>query len=183
MLCGIDIQWKEATGQAYFPVVIRAASGHWPPQEHCGKSRYRLRHCHILLLLADANSVATREGVPVVPMEDVPVLLCHRTTRDSVGGILQDGLAPGALGSGRVHCYFAQTAVGSDDYRSGVRASAPVEVKWDIDGSRLFAHHHYGRRSAVSGTVPAQRHRLHHQHPQARGALHSYHGKSSWCRS
>ena len=106
----------------------------WPPQEHCGKSRYRLRHCHILLLLADANSIATREGVPVVPvvpMEDVPKILCHRTTRDNVGGILQDGLVPGALGSGRVRCYFAQTAVGSDDYRSGVRAYAPIEVKWN----------------------------------------------------
>ena len=131
---GIDIKRKEAINQAYFPVIIRATQGHNasiaknPDTDVAVASAY-----YSVLDKSEANSAAAREGVPIVCLEGVPKILYHRTSRDSFQSILQGGLVAGSQSSGRVHNYFATCPVSSESYRSGVRAYAPIEIKWDTE--------------------------------------------------
>ena len=133
-MMGIDIKRKEAINQAYFPVIIRATQGHNaaiaknPDTDVAIASAY-----YSILDKSEANSAATREGVPIVCLEDVPKILYHRTSRDSFQSILKGGLVAGSQSSGRVHNYFATCPVSSEAYRSGVRAYAPIEIKWDTE--------------------------------------------------
>ena len=133
-LKGIDITRKEGLNQQYFPVLIRAVQGHNKAIAHNPDTDFALATSYYSTLeKTEANLVATREGVPVLCLEDVPKILYHRTTRDSFQGILQGGLVAGSQGSGKIHNYFATCPVTSNDYRSGVRANAPIEIKWDTE--------------------------------------------------
>ena len=130
-MMGIDIERKQAVNQAFFPVIIRATQGHNasiaknPDTDIAIASAYYSK--------SEAESAATREGVPIVSLEDVPKILYHRTSRDCFQGILQGGLIAGSQSSGRVHNYFATCPVSSESYRSGVRAYAPIEIKWGTE--------------------------------------------------
>ena len=131
---GIDIQRKDIVDQAYFPVIIRATQGHNASIAKNPGTDFALASSYYSILdKTEANSAATREGVPVVCLEDAPKILYHRTTRDSFQSILQGGLVAGSQGSGRVHNYFATCPVTSEEYRSGVWAYAPIEIKWDTE--------------------------------------------------
>ena len=133
-LKGIDITRQEGLNQQYFPVLIRAVQGHNKAIAHNPDTDFALATSYYSTLeKTEANLVATREGVPVLCLEDVPKILYHRTTRDSFQGILQGGLVAGSQGSGKIHNYFATCPVTSGDYRSGVRANAPIEIKWDTE--------------------------------------------------
>ena len=115
-------------------MIIRATQGHNaaiaknPDTDVAIASAY-----YSVLDKSEANSAAAREGVPIVCLEDVPKILYHRTSRDSFQSILRGGLVAGSQSSGRVHNYFATCPVSSEAYRSGVRAYAPVEIKWDTE--------------------------------------------------
>ena len=109
-LRGIDIARKDAVNQAFFPVLIRATQGHNQSIAKNPDTDFALATSFYSALdKTEANSAATREGVPVVCLEDVPKILYHRTTRDSF--------------QGRVHNYFATCPVTSEEYRSSVRTS------------------------------------------------------------
>ena len=115
-------------------MLIRAVQGHNKAIAHNPDTDFALATSYYSTLeKTEANLVATREGVPVLCLEDVPKILYHRTTRDSFQGILQGGLVAGSQGSGKIHNYFATCPVTSGDYRSGVRANAPIEIKWDTE--------------------------------------------------
>ena len=144
-MMGIDIQRKEAVNQAYFPVIIRATQGHNASIAKNPDTDISIASAYYSILdKSEADSAATREGVPVVCLEDVPKILYHRTSRDSFQSILQGGLIAGSQSSGRVHNYFATCPVSLESYRSVVRAYAPIEIKWDTEkllrsGCLLFA--------------------------------------------
>ena len=131
---GIDIQRKDAVNQAYFPVIIRATQGHNASVAKNPDTDFALASAYYSTLdKTEADSAAIREGVPIVCLEDVPKILYRRTTRDSFQSILQGGLVAGSQGSGRVHNYFATCPVSSEEYKSSVRAYAPIEIKWDTE--------------------------------------------------
>ena len=131
---GIDIQRKDAVDQAYFLVIICATQGHNASVAKNPDTDFALASSYYSTLdKTEADSAATREGVPIVCLEDVPKILYHRTTRDSFQSIPHKGLVAGSQGSGRVHNYFATCPVSSEEYRSGVRAYAPIEIKWDTE--------------------------------------------------
>ena len=64
-------------------------------------------------------------------MTEVPDVAFHRTMRSSWKSIAQNGLFPGggdSVNSGRAHTYMSEHRIGTDGYRSGLRAKCPVEV-------------------------------------------------------
>ena len=130
----IGIQRKDIVDQAYSPVIIRASQGHNASIAKNPDTDFALASSYYSTLdKTEANSAATREGEPGSCLEDVPKILCQRTTRDSFQSILQGGLVAGSQGSGRVHNYFVTCPVTSEGYRSGIRAYAPIEIKWDTE--------------------------------------------------
>ena len=114
----------------YFPVVIRATQGH---NQSLAKNLTPTSR-----LPPPSTPPWTRMRLTRQPPAGVCLWfvwrMCQRsstteTTRDSFQSIFQAGF--GISGSGRVHKYFATCPVASEEYRSGVRAYAPIEIKWD----------------------------------------------------
>ena len=44
---------------------------------------------------------------PIVPIEQAPPRLYHRTTQDAAFAILEDYMMPGFGDTGKAHCYFS----------------------------------------------------------------------------
>ena len=65
-------------------------------------------------------------------MTEVPDVAYHRTMKSNWKSIAKNGLIPGggdSVNSGRAHVYMSQHRIGTDGYRSGLRAKCPVEIK------------------------------------------------------
>ena len=119
-------------GMAYYPVKIRAIQGH---SEAALKTAGGLYANSTMVYCSDHVSPerkAAFTGVPICAMTEVPDVAFHRTMRSSWKSIAQNGLIPGggdSVNSGRAHTYMSEHRIGTDGYRSGLRAKCPVEVK------------------------------------------------------
>ena len=115
-----------------FPVKIRAIQGH---SEAALKSAGGLYASSTMVYCAENVSPerkAAFTGVPICAMTEVPDIVFHRTMRSSWKSIAKNGLIPGggdSVNSGRAHVYMSQHRIGTDGYKSGLRAKCPIEVK------------------------------------------------------
>ena len=115
-----------------FPIFIRASQGqsktldfedsdiakHW----YSWKSRARL------------GSHAAFAGRPLIPIEEVPPRLYHRTVRDAAFAILSSALEPGYGSSGNAFAYFAKLPLEEmGPSTSGVRADCPIEIVFETN--------------------------------------------------
>ena len=119
-------------GMPYYPVKIRAIQGH---SQAALKSAGGLYANSTMVYCSDQvapERKAAFTGVPICAMTEVPDVAFHRTMRSSWKSIAQNGLIPGggdSVNSGRAHSYMSEHRIGTDGYRSGLRAKCPVEVK------------------------------------------------------
>ena len=119
-------------GMPYYPVKIRAIQGH---SEAALKTAGGLYANSTMVYCSDHVSPerkAAFTGVPLCAMTEVPEVVFHRTMKSSWKSIAQNGLIPGGgatVNSGRAHIYMAEHCIGTQGYRSGLRAKCPIEVK------------------------------------------------------
>ena len=116
----------------FYPVKIRAIQGH---SEAALKSAGGLYASSTMVYCAENVSPerkAAFTGVPICAMTEVPDVVFHRTMKSSWKSIAKNGLIPGggdSVNSGRAHVYMLQHRIGTDVYKSGLRAKCPIEVK------------------------------------------------------
>ena len=127
---------QRATGinQTYWPLKIRAATGH---------NNLFIRSENDLFFNADVVYVRHQDagrdlsdfrgtGVPVMEsLDDVPAMAFHRTFHAAIKGIQQDGLLVGGgarRNSGRAHIYLARNQIRQNEVVPGNRRLNPIEV-------------------------------------------------------
>ena len=89
---GIDVPLREAIGQPLFPVRIRVAQGH--SNKLVGDADTDIFLATRFFSLLDdeqAERVGSIKGVTVLPLNQVPKRLYHRTNERGMNGILQNG--------------------------------------------------------------------------------------------
>ena len=127
-----DFPVENSLGMMFSPVKIRAIQGH---SEAALKSAGGLYASSTMVYCAENVSPerkAAFTGVPICAMTEVPDVVFHRTMRSNWKSIAKNGLIPGggdSVNSGRAHVYMSQHRIGTDGYKSGLRAKCPIEVK------------------------------------------------------
>ena len=128
-----DIPYENNLGMIFVPVKIRAIQGH---SSEALKGAGGLFANSTLIYCAENVSPerkAAFAGVPICDMAEVPdVVAYHRTMKSNWKSIAKSGLIPGggdSVNSGRAHVYMSQHRIGTDGYRSGLRAKCPIEIK------------------------------------------------------
>ena len=115
-----------------YPVKIRAIQGHSSESLQNAGGLYATS---TMVYCADDVSPerkAAFTGVPICAMTEVPNVVFHRTPKSCWKSIAKNGLIPGGgdtVNSGRAHIYMSEHDVGTDGYRSGLRAKHPIVVK------------------------------------------------------
>ena len=115
-----------------YPVKIRAIQGH---SNESLQNAGGLYATSTMVYCADDVSPerkAAFTGVPICAMTEVPNVVFHRTPKSCWKSIAKNGLIPGGgdtVNSGRAHIYMSEHDVGTDGYRSGLRAKHPIVVK------------------------------------------------------
>ena len=127
-----ELPYDNSLGMIIVPVMIRAIQGH---SEIALKNAGGFYANSTLIYCAEdvgPERKAAFTGVPICPMAEVPDVAYHRTMKSNWKSIAKNGLIPGggdSVNSGRAHVYMSQHRIGTDGYRSGLRAKCPVEVK------------------------------------------------------
>ena len=80
---------------------------------------------------AQAERMSSIKGVTVLPFNQVPKRLYHRTNERGMNGILQNGMVPGAAKSNRSHNYLSAVRLNDANYKSGMRSNQPIEMAID----------------------------------------------------
>ena len=153
-----DFPVDNGLGTMFYPVKIRAIQGH---SEAALKTAGGLYANSTMVYCADNVSPerkAAFTGVPIRAMTEVPKVAYHRTMRSNWKSIAKNGLIPGGgdtVNSGRAHVYMSQHRIGTDGFRSGLRAKCPVEIKiamkQAVEGGVIFS------RTEMDGILSSER--------------------------
>ena len=145
-------------GMMYYPVKIRAIQGH---SEIALKNAGGLYANSTVVYCAENVSPerkAAFTGVPICAMTEVPEVVFHRTMKSNWKSIAKNGLIPGggdSVNSGRAHVYMSEHNIGTDGYRSGLRAKCPIEVKiamkQAVQGGVIFS------RTEMDGIITSEK--------------------------
>ena len=142
----------------FYPVKIRAIQGH---SEIALKNAGGLYANSTMVYCVDNVSherKAAFTGVPICAMTEVPDIAYHRTMKSNWKSIAKNGLIPGggdSVNSGRAHVYMSEHRIGTDGYRSGLRAKCPIEIKiamkQAVEGGVIFS------RTEMDGILSSER--------------------------
>ena len=127
-----DFPVDNGLGTMFYPVKIRAIQGH---SEIALRNAGGLYANSTVVYCAENVSPerkAAFTGVPICAMTEVPEVVFHRTMKSNWKSIAKNGLIPGggdSVNSGRAHVYMSEHNIGTDGYRSGLRAKCPIQVK------------------------------------------------------
>ena len=89
-LLGIDIPMRETIGQPLFPVRIRISQGHNKKLvKDVDTDLFLATRFYSLLDASEAASESSIKGVTVIPLDEVPKQIFHRTSQKGLAGILQ----------------------------------------------------------------------------------------------
>ena len=123
--------------QPMFPIFIRASQGQSKTLEF--EDSDIAKHWYSWKSQAQLGNHAAFAGRPLIPIEDVPPRLYHRTVRDAAFAILNSALEPGHGSSGNAYAYFAKAPLEEmGPSTSGVRADCPIEIVFET--SEVMKH-------------------------------------------
>ena len=129
--CMPDALRSRALGQDLYPVWIHCAQGH----AQTARDRFTDNDLAASWLspqsAEEIGDTATFAGRPLIPIEESPPRLYHRTTRDAALAIVEGSMKPGFGDSGKAHNYFAPAALEDLQVKSGVRADLPIESVYE----------------------------------------------------
>ena len=120
----------ELMNQPMFPIYIRASQGQSKDLEFDDSEV--AKHWYSWKSAARLGNHAAFAGRPLIPIEEVPPRLYHRTVRDAAFSILNGALQPGHGSSGNAYAYFAKVPLEEmGPSTSGVRADCPIEFVFE----------------------------------------------------
>ena len=131
-LQGIDIPMRETIGQPLFPVRIRVSQGHNKKLvKDADTDLFLASRFYSLLDDSQAERMSSVKDVTVLPFNQVPKKLYHRTNERGMSGILQGGMIPGCAKSDWLKHYLSEVHIHDTSYKSWMRSNQPIEVTID----------------------------------------------------
>ncbi|CAE7337449.1 kptA, partial [Symbiodinium sp. CCMP2456] len=132
-LLGIDVPMHETIGQPLFPVRVRISQGHNEKLVGNNPDADLFLATKFLSTLSkeEAEEQSSIRGVTVLPKEDTPTKLYHRTNEKGMRGIIRDGMVPGSARSNRAHNYLSPYRLNDAKYMGGMRSNQPIEMVID----------------------------------------------------
>ena len=114
------------------PIFIRALQGQSKTLDF--EDSDIAKHWYSWKSQAQLGSHAAFAGRPLIPIENVPPRLYHRTVKDAAFAILNGALEPGYGSSGNAFAYFAKLPLEEmGPSTSGVRADCPTEIVFETN--------------------------------------------------
>ena len=127
-----DMPVNNGLNSTLYPVKIRAIQGHSNESLQSAGGLYATSTMVCCAEDVSPERKAAFTGVPICAMTEVPNAVFHRTPKSCWKSIAKNGLIPGGgdtVNSGRAHIYMSEHDIGTDGYRSGLRAKHPIVVK------------------------------------------------------
>ncbi|CAE7339345.1 kptA, partial [Symbiodinium sp. CCMP2456] len=132
-LLGIDAPMKDTINQPLFPVRIRISQGH--NEKLVGNNPdadfFLATRFYSGLTKEEAEIQSSVRGVTVLPKDDTPAKLYHRTNERGMNGVLRDGMVPGSARSNRSHNCLSPYRLNDTQYKCGMRSNQPIELVVD----------------------------------------------------